>query len=544
MADHHDVETAKAGLEPITIERLARPFQRFARLSSAGGLVLLAATVAALIWANSEAGHTYDRIFHGTSLSVVVEDAPHEQHQAAEGHAEGEDHTDHAPATDHDAAPGQGGAGDGHEPARAEPDEATHTQPTDEDHHQPEAHINLNFHLVHWINDALMAVFFLLVGLEIKREILVGELASPRRAALPIVAAIGGMIVPAVIYTAFNFSDSHGSRGWGIPMATDIAFALGILALLGSRVPNSLRVFLTSLAIVDDLGALVVIAIFYTDKLDTSALMYAGLVLGFLYMLNLLGVRSILAYLIPGIVLWYFVLISGVHATIAGVLLASAIPASSRVNSERYLRFTRAALKVFERAADPGRRVNSNSMQRAAVIAIEENNRLILPPLHRIEHGLNPWVAFLIIPIFALANAGVVVPDGGLLEAVRGNVSVGVILGLFIGKPIGVVLASFLAVKTGLAKLPAGVTKRHIIGAGCLAGIGFTMAIFIANLAFKPSADASQAELVEAATNLQHAIIGILLASAASSVVGLLILATSPRKPEPEPEELGPEIHV
>ncbi|GJM18624.1 MAG: Na(+)/H(+) antiporter NhaA [Phycisphaeraceae bacterium] len=460
------IPTATEELKPDTGERLTRPFARFAALSSSGGLVLLACTIAALIWANAsdEAAHSYHHLFHEVMLAIGITDG-----------------------------------------------------------------VGFTKNLHWWINDGLMAVFFLLVGLEIKRELLVGELASIKKASLPIVAAIGGMVAPALIYAAFNFGN-ESIHGWGIPMATDIAFALGILALLGPRVPTSLKVFLTSLAIADDLGALLVIAIFYTENLQTVYLMYSGAVMALLFALNLMGFRRAIWYLIPGVVLWYFIYSSGVHATIAGVLLAATIPVASRVDSRRYLSYSRAALDAFEEHSVPGRDVKTNSDQRAAVYAIEKNNKFLMPLLHRMEGGIHPWAAFFIIPIFALANAGVHV-HGGIGQAASGPISMGIILGLFVGKPVGIIVSCYIATKLKIASLPTGVSWRHILGVGFLAGIGFTMALFIANLAFANNDD-----------NLEHAKVGILLASFLSSIVGLGILLTCKPKPEPEPDELGPEI--
>ncbi len=370
------------------------------------------------------------------------------------------------------------------------------------------------YSLGHWINDALMALFFFVVGLEIKREVLVGELASPRKAALPIAAALGGMIGPALIYAALN-AGQPTLRGWGIPMATDIAFALGILSLLGDRVPVSLKVFLTSLAIADDLGALVVIAVFYTDHLATDYLLYAAGVTALMFGLNLLRVRSPLVYFLLGVVLWVMVYKSGVHATIAGVLGAMTIPASARVGARRYLLATREALDTFEKlSASPDHDVKTSPEQRGAVWAVHENSIQVMPVLHRLEDALHPWTAFFIIPVFALANAGVEL-HASLGDTLGSRTTQGVVLGLFLGKPIGIFLACLIAVKLRIASLPRGVGWRHVLGVGCLGGIGFTMALFIANLAFQDS----QAEL-------DHAKLGILLASLLSAAVGLGVLAS------------------
>jgi NhaA family Na+:H+ antiporter len=389
----------------------------------------------------------------------------------------------------------------------------------------------IEHHVIHWINDGLMVIFFFYVGMEIKREIMVGELSDVKKAALPIVGAIGGMTGPALIYAALNFQNAEAIKGWGVPTATDIAFAVGLMAMLGSRVPNSLKIFLTSLAIADDLGALVIIALFYTEKLNFAYLGYGAGILGLLFALNLLGFRRTLWYLIPGVVLWYFIAHSGIHATIAGVLIACAVPASSRVDAGRYLSYTRNALDTFERASSENPDVRSNSDQRAAVFAIRQNGKYMLPLLHRLEHFLGPWCTFLIIPVFALANAGTHF-EGSIVNAFSDTVTLGVTFGLFIGKPVGIVLFAYLACKVGLAALPRGVTWKHMIGAGCFGGIGFTMALFVATLAFKGNDHL-----------LGDAKIGIFTASILSTIVGSIILWTCKPVPEPEPETLGPALH-
>jgi len=302
--------------------------------------------------------------------------------------------------------------------------------------------------------------------------------------------------------------------------------------MLGSRIPRSLVVFLTSLAIVDDLGALVVIAVFYTEQIQTAYLGYAGAIIGLLMFMNVLRVRWITLYLVLGLPLWYCVYMSGVHATIAGVLLAMTIPAHARVNAINFVFSTRKALEVFENAHDdPDTNVTQSSERRAAVNAIMQNSRQVLPPLHRIEHVLHPWVAFFIIPVFALANAGIPI-HGGVFENLGNSSSMGIILGLFIGKPLGIGIMCYIAVKLGIASLPAGVSWRHIIGAATLGGIGFTMAIFIANLAFANSP-----------TDLEHAKLAILVASTISAIVGAGLLLSCKSKPEPEPQTLGPLVN-
>jgi NhaA family Na+:H+ antiporter len=317
-----------------------------------------------------------------------------------------------------------------------------------------------------WINDGLMALFFLLVGLEIKRETLVGELASFRKAALPIAAALGGMIVPAVFYFLFN-RGGPGAAGWGIPMATDIAFALGVLALIGERAPTSLKVFLAALAIADDIGAVLVIAFFYTAHISWISLGVGGLFFAALIAANRAGARHPLIYIVLGVGLWVAFLESGVHATVAGVLLAITIPARQRVNAES--------------------------------------------PMLRFEHALMPWNKYVIMPVFALANAGVLL-GAGAARSLADPISVGVICGLVLGKPIGIVLFSWLATRSGVAAMLEGISWRQIAGVGLLGGIGFTMSLFIANLAFGDP------------PTLEMAKVGILAASLISGAAGALVL--------------------
>ena len=328
----------------------------------------------------------------------------------------------------------------------------------------------------HWVNDGLMAVFFLFVGLELERELYSGELSDFRTALLPILAAIGGIVAPALIHFALNRGTPE-QAGAGIPMATDIAFALGVLALLGSRIPASLKIFLTALAVMDDLGAIVVIAVFYTAQVSWAHLLGAAAVFAVLVILNrAFRVMALLPYLAGGALMWFLMLRSGVHATIAGVLLAFAIPYSPRADDEE-------------------------------------------SPSHRLEHFLHKPVAFLILPVFALANTGIVIGAGWLEDLTSPN-GIGIAAGLVVGKPVGIVLASFLAVALGACRLPSDLGWSHILGAGLLGGIGFTMSIFIANLAF-----AGSAELVNASK------MAILAASAAAGVLGLLWLrfAAPPR---------------
>lgn len=362
-----------------------------------------------------------------------------------------------------------------------------------------------------WINDGLMAIFFFLVGLEIKREFLVGELATFRKAALPIVAALGGMVVPALLYAIFN-AGGAGQSGWGIPMATDIAFALGALALLGSHVPTGLLVFLTALAIADDLGAVLVIALFYAEKIDLFPLVTGSVVLLISYSFNRLGVRRLMVYIILGIILWVAFLKSGVHATVAGVLLAMTLPANALITEDQFVLRIQKLIQKFlsrERADHPLERTEG---QQAILQEIELSCRRVQAPLQRIEHGLHPWVTYVIMPIFAFANAGVEIPLQTMGNALSQPVVLGIIVGLFLGKQAGITLFAWLAVRLGWADLPSEVTWKQIYGISVLAGIGFTMSLFIASLAF------------EDPTLLAQAKIGVLMASLLSGVIGYILL--------------------
>lgn len=330
--------------------------------------------------------------------------------------------------------------------------------------------------LLLWINDGLMAVFFLLVGLEIKREVLEGELSSFDKAVLPALAAIGGMAGPAIIYVMLNLSSPETLRGWAIPAATDIAFALGILALLGTRAPVALKILLLAIAIIDDLGAILIIALFYTEQLSVQALGLAAIGFTGLLVMNRMGVKRIAPYVLVGVFIWVCVLKSGVHATLAGVLTALAIPLSPRRETGQ-------------------------------------------SPLHKLEHGLHPWVAFLILPVFAFANAGVDL-RGVDLDALTGAVPLGIALGLFFGKQIGVFGLTYAAVKTGVARLPSGVSWLQVYGVACLTGVGFTMSLFIGSLAFSTAAELDQVRL------------GVLMGSVASGLLGFAVLRFASRSDE------------
>jgi Na+:H+ antiporter, NhaA family len=379
----------------------------------------------------------------------------------------------------------------------------------------------VQFHLTeslrHWVNDGLMAIFFFVVGLEIKREVLVGELASPRRAALPAIAALGGALVPAGVYLLLN-RGTPGEQGWGIPMATDIAFALGALALLGDRIPLGLTVFLTALAIVDDILAVLVIAVFYTAQVQWVSLGLAGAILVVLFVSNRIGIRRPLVYAVLGIALWVTVFESGIHATVAGILLAMTIPAHTRIDPGAFLVKSRAMLIAFERAGtgdDRGVSILTNGARQEALAELEDAVEGAGAPLQRMEHVLHPWVAFAIVPLFALANAGVRF-EGDLGTVLGNRVTIGVVLGLVLGKQIGVTVGAWLAVRSGVTELPEGVRWGHIFGVGWLAGIGFTMSLFVADLAF---ADSGEASLLTAAK------LGILVASLFAGVGGWLILS-------------------
>jgi NhaA family Na+:H+ antiporter len=411
---------------------LVRAFQRFVRLEAAGGILLLACTGVALVWANSPLAALYNDLWH-TPVTI-----------------------------------GAGG-------------------------------FVLAKDLQHWVNDGLMAIFFFVIGLEIKRELLVGELASRRQAALPAAAALGGMVVPAGLYILINRS-GPASAGWGVPMATDIAFALGVLALLGRRVPLGLKVFLTALAIVDDLGAVLVIAVFYTAALDWT-----------MVAVSVAHVRHPAVYGALGVLLWIAFLESGVHATVAGVLAALTIPSRARIDMRTFRERSRGVLDRLELSdPDPTPHMMSGEQQEA-IYALNALVEGVETPLQRLEHALLPWVTFVIMPVFALANAGVAL-GGGLADAVRHPVTLGVAGGLVIGKLVGVTVFARLAIALGIAERPAGVTNRHILGASALAGIGFTMSLFIASLAFGESA------------LLDLAKIGVLGASLLAGLLGTAIL--------------------
>jgi NhaA family Na+:H+ antiporter len=451
--------TAEVSDGPL-VERLFEPFRRFAHTEAAGGISLLAATAVALIWANSPWSGSY----HGFW-----------------------------------AAPVRFGVGG--------------------------TVIETSVH--HLINDGLMAVFFFLVGLEIKREILAGDLSTVRSASLPIIAAAGGMILPAVLFAFFTVGTS-GTRGWGIPMATDIAFALGILALVGDRVPRGLKVFLAALAIADDIGAILVIALFYSEGIVWTRLMTGAAILMIAVAANLSGARRPLVYGVVGIALWATIVGSGVHATVAGVLLAMTIPVRTRIDERAFLSDAKRVLDDFATAAgrtqaDPETTVLSNRLHHASLREMESLCDRAQPPLIRFEYALHGAVAFGVMPLFALANAGVSLSAASLVSALREPVMTAVMVGLLIGKPLGIAGLSWIAIKTGIATLPRGVSGRMLAGAGMLGGIGFTMSLFVAGLAF------GEGELLEASK------VGIMIASLVAGVSGWLLLSGAPKSTALEP---------
>ena len=376
----------------------------------------------------------------------------------------------------------------------------------------------LSHSLHHWINDGLMTLFFFTVGLEIKREILVGELADRRQAILPIAGALGGMIIPATIYLALN-GNSDAISGWGIPMATDIAFAMGVLALLGKRVPKPLIGFLLALAIVDDLGAVLVIAAFYTDQINISALLFAGGALAMLVLSNMAGIRRPLPYILFGFLLWLGLLKSGVHATLAGVITALTVPANSYCEALPFVHRMQELNREFENLQEQQKHIMENGKQQKILQSMENFVHKMESPLQRMEHHLHIWVSFLIIPIFALANAGIPIDLSTMGNTMRHPVTLGIILGLIGGKLIGISFFSWLVIKMGWSRLPQGVTMPHIASVSLLAGIGFTMSIFIGGLAFDND------------HYLLNAKIGILAASLVAGIIGYFSLLFSTDKP-------------
>lgn len=430
--------------DPPLIQPIVEPIQEFIRAEATGGVLLLAATVVAMAWANSPWAASYHELW-STPVSLAF------------------------------------------------------------------GSYALTETLLEWINDGLMAMFFFVIGLEIKREILVGELASWRQAALPLAAALGGSVLPALIFAGLNFG-TEGEQGWGIPMATDIAFSLGILSLLGARVPLALKVFLTALAIADDLMAVLVIAFFYTSTISWTSLVVGALFLGLLLLANWAGIRHPLVYSLVGIGgVWMAFLLSGVHATIAGVLAAATIPARPRLTGSEFLDKGRDLLHRFERALSPDRSPLSNREGQRIASRMKSVVTDVETPLHQLEHALHPWVTVVIMPLFALANAGIAF-DSHFGAMLMSPVALGVSIGLLAGKPIGILSAVWITTRCGLASLPSGVTWPQLAAVGMLAGIGFTMSLFIAELAFGQD------------PSLVPAKVGILVGSTIAGLMGGLLL--------------------
>jgi len=372
--------------------------------------------------------------------------------------------------------------------------------------------------LLHWINDGLMAFFFLIIGLELKRELLVGELADWRKALLPLVAAIGGMAVPASLYYLLN-PEGTTAMGWGIPMATDIAFAVGAISLLGSRVPKSLLAFLIALAIVDDLGAVAVIAVFYTEQLNYTALLWCGGLIALLIVMNLGGIRQVPPYLAVGGFLWWAMLGSGIHATITGIILAFCIPIFPKYNPEHFIQQVRGLSQQMKKSLKFNPNIMLNDQLRSQVVALERGVGLVQAPAQRLEHSLHVYVTYLVIPVFALANASIPVDISNLGAQLMNSVALGVMAGLVVGKLIGIAGFTWLAVRFAGIPLPEGLAMRHIVGVGLLGGIGFTMSIFVADLGF-----AEHPEILLQAKS------GILLASLISGIGGYCWLRFSCRQ--------------
>lgn len=375
----------------------------------------------------------------------------------------------------------------------------------------------LNKSVHHWINDGLMSIFFFMIGLEIKREVLAGELSTLKKASLPLGAAIGGMLIPALFYVVVNINNPQYLDGWGIPMATDIAFALGLMSILGKKVPISLKIFLTALAIADDLGAILIIALFYTETIHVNQLINAAIFLSILMIANRLGIRRTAFYAIVGFLgVWLSFLYSGVHATIAGVLSALAIPVRPKISDEIFIGALGDKITKFinTRPNDHSLRTNRQAKLIADIDQLSDDANT---PLQKLEHALHPVTAYIILPLFALSNAGVKI-EGNIFELLSHPIALGIIVGLIAGKSLGISLFSKVMVKLKLADLPEGVRWRHIYGASFFAGIGFTMSIFISGLAFM---DQKYIEIAK---------VGIISASVVSAIVGFILLSRSNKK--------------
>ena len=431
-------------------KRFVRPFVRFTRIEASSGIVLLAAAIAALVWANSAFSDVYFDILD-TRLNVEILDFRLEE-------------------------------------------------------------------TVHGIiNDGLMAIFFFVVGLEIKRELVTGDLRDPKAAALPVMAALGGMVFPAAIFLILNAElGGEALRGWGIPIATDIAFAVGVVALLGSRIPSGAKLFLLAVAIADDIGAIAVIAGFYTDDLNVAFLLLAIGGLAGVWLASKVGIRSLTFYVPVALVIWYFTLESGVHATLAGVALGFLTPARPLYRPKEFTKRSHTILDQYPLEVEDTRAQEHADHEALLLgeIAVES-----VSPLSRMEFNLVGWSSFVIVPLFALANAGVDFRNSSITEALTSTVALGVALGLVVGKTLGITLFTFAAVRLGMGRLPAGTTWRHVLGLAAVAGIGFTVSLFVAGLAF---ADPQLTNLAK---------VGIFAGSLVAGVVGIAILLTAKRAP-------------
>ena len=377
-----------------------------------------------------------------------------------------------------------------------------------------------------FINDILMVVFFFCVGLEIKREIVCGELSTVKKAMLPVIAAVGGMLVPALIYTCFNAGTAAGS-GWGIPTATDIAFAIGIMSMLGNRVPVSLKIFLTALAIADDLGAILVVAFFYGGAIDFHLLIVSALILLFVFLLNQAGVKRMIYYLIPAIAIWMLFYYAGIHATMSGVVMAMMIPMKARYSRSYYDRKTTYYRNMIDKFHDDSDSPNHD--QQICLRSISNVARGTVGMSYRLEHALTPWVNFVIMPIFAIANAGVEIPGLSYLNFFQyspeiGSVGLGIYLGLLLGKPVGITLASWIAIKLKVGEMPNGASWKMLFAVACLGGIGFTMSIFVDTLSFGELAP----EMTMHLRNLGK--IAILAASISAGILGSVLITVFSKK--------------
>lgn len=424
---------------------IADPFERFLKLQSSGGLLLILATAIAMLWSNSDYSASYFSLW--------------EQHLSI----------------------GYGS-------------------------------FTFSRSLHWWINDGLMTIFFFVVGLEIKREVLAGKLSTAKDAAFPMAAAIGGMLFPVIIFLLI-VGKGESAHGWGVPMATDIAFALGVLSLLGKKVPLSLKVFLTALAIVDDIGALFIIALFYSHEIHWFYLQLAGGLFVLLLVFNYFNLRIIYVYLMVGFVIWYFFVESGIHPTIAGVLLALTIPASRKIRMQSFIERAKSGLNKFQKAKWPDSNVALTNQQTNALETIKESLTKVQSPIYVLENSLGDFVSKLAMPIFALANASIVFGEGNI--DLFNKATLGVVIALLLGKVCGISLFSWLSVKLGWAKLPSNVTWTQIIGVGILAGIGFTMSLFIANLAFTDISLINQFK------------IGVFIASFLAGLIGFIVIKRS-----------------